>query len=457
MRPSYIFPHIRHPETKCQLNGSLVSPGETSVVVFDPLCHKSSTLYSFGEVLLLTSDASASTGGALAGVRILDMATVLAAPFGATLCADHGADVVKLELPDGSDPLRGLQPVKDGVPLWWKVANRGKRGITLDVRKPRGRDLLLKMLPRFDVLVENFRAGTMDRWGLDAQTLFRHNPRLIILRLTGFGQTGPYRERPGFARIFEAMSGFTNLTGEPGGSPLHMNFPMGDAVAGLFAAFSIAAEVARLRNDPSAQGVEVDLSATEALFRLLDPLAVEYEQLGFVRGPAGNCASYTAPSNMYRSADGAFVSLVASSNPIFARVCEVIGRPEWASDPRFATNPARVLNIAALDGELAAWFSVRSFAVIAESLEQAGVPFSKVYTIVDILNDPQVKARNAIVRLPDPEFGSLPAPCVVPRVPGRDSPVPRTGPAPGEHNEEVYRDFGLSRNDLVELRAAGVI
>lgn len=254
------------------------------------------------------------------------MATVLAAPLGATLCADQGADVVKLELPDGSDALRSLQPVKDGIPLWWKVANRGKRGISLDVRKSEGRLLLLKMLPFFDVLVENFRAGTLDKWGLDLATLHSVNPRLIVIRLTGFGQTGPYRTRPGYARIFEAMSGFTQLTGEAGRSPLHSNFPVGDAIAGLFCAFSIASEIARLRADPDARGVEVDLAATEALFRLLDP-----------------------------------------------------------------------------------------------------------------------------------DCGSLPAPCIVPRVPGRDLPIPRTGPGIGEHNAQVYAEFGLGPGELADLRKAGVI
>ncbi|MCZ4315509.1 CoA transferase [Comamonadaceae bacterium G21597-S1] len=395
--------------------------------------------------------------GALAGVRILDMATVLAAPFGATLCADHGAEVVKLELPDGSDPLRGLQPVKDGVPLWWKVANRGKKGITLDVRKPRGRDLLLRMLSQFDVLVENFRTGTMDRWGLDAQTLLEANPRLVILRLTGFGQTGPYAGRPGFARIFEAMSGFTSLTGERGGSPLHTNFPVGDAVAGLFAAFAIASEVARLRGDPQAGGCVVDLAATEALFRLLDPLAVEHEQLGLVRQPEGNCASYTAPSNMYMSQERVFFSLVASSNPIFARLAQVVGHPEWTSDPRFASNPARVAHLQVLDAALAAWFVARPFAEISAALESAGVPFSKVYTIADIEQDAQFTARQAIVRLPDPLYGSLPAPCIVPRIVGRDMPVPRTGPDVGEHNAEVYARFGVDAQALGALHADGVI
>ena len=395
--------------------------------------------------------------GPLAGVRILDMATVLAAPMGATLCADQGAEVVKLELPDGSDALRGLQPVKDGMALWWKVANRGKRGITLDVRQAEGRALLLKMLPSFDVLVENFRTGTLDKWGLDLATLHRVNPRLVVVRLTGFGQTGPYRTRPGYARIFEAMSGFTNLTGEAGGSPLHSNFPVGDAVAGLFCAFAIASEMVRLRADPQALGVEVDLAATEALCRLLDPLPVEHEQLGQVRTPEGNRASYTAPSNMYRSRDGVYFSLVASSNAIFARVCEVVGRPEWATDPRFASNPARVRHLEVLDEGLSAWFAAQAYEAIATQLESGGIPFSKVYSIEDIERDPHYQAREAIIRLPDPDCGSLPAPCIVPRVPGRTLAIPRTGPAVGEHNAQVYADFGVDAAELARLKQAGVI
>ncbi|MDW5443194.1 CoA transferase [Polaromonas sp. SM01] len=402
-------------------------------------------------------NAIPNNSGALAGVRILDMATVLAAPFGATLCADHGADVVKLELPDGSDPLRTLQPVKDGSALWWKVANRGKRGISLDVRKPEGRELFLQMLPSFDVLVENFRTGTMDRWGLGAATLFAANPRLVILRVTGFGQTGPDRLRPGFARIFEAKSGFTSLTGEKGGSPLHSNFPVGDAVAGLFSAFSIAAEIARLRGDPQAKGVEIDLSATEALFRLLDPLPVEHEQLGQVRKPEGNCASYTAPSNMYASQERVYFSVVASSDAIFVRLAEVVGQPGWASDPRFDTNPHRVQNLQALDEALSAWFANHPYAHIESVLEAAGVPFSKVYTIEDIETDPQFIAREAIVRLPDPLYGSLPAPCIVPRILGRTMPIPRTGPDVGEHNAQVFAEFGVGADELAALKAQGVV
>ncbi len=401
--------------------------------------------------------AGKSTVGSLSGVRILDMATVVAAPFGATLCADHGADVIKLELPDGSDALRSLQPIKDGKPLWWKTANRGKRGMTLDVRKAEGREALLRMLPQFDVLVENFRTGTMDKWGLDAATLFAVNPRLIILRLTGFGQSGPYKSRPGFARIFEAMSGFTNLTGPLDGPPLHSNFPVGDAVAGLFSAFAIAAEVARLRRSPEEMGAEIDLSATEALFRFMDPLPVEYEQLDQVRTHEGNTAGYTAPSDMYRSQDGVYFSLVASSDPTFKRLCIGIGKPEWVADERFSSNPARVRNVRVLDAGLREWFEQHDYASVCEHLEAQQVPFSKIYSIEDIVKDPHFAAREAIIRLEDPDFGSVPAPCIVPRVIGRNVVPPRSGPDVGEHNQEVYGELGFSVEEIERLHKAGAM
>lgn len=405
--------------------------------------------------------AAAHQGGPLAGVRILDMATVVAAPFASTLCADMGAEVVKLELPDGTDPLRGLAPVKDKLPLYWKVTNRGKRGITLDVRKPEGRALFLKMLPQFDVLVENFRTGTLDRWGLDAGTLHAANPRLTILRLTGFGQTGPYAGRAGFARVFEAMSGFTNLVGDPCGPPLHMNYPMGDMVAGLFGAFSIAAAVADSRRAQDrgngVHGREIDLSATEALFRLLEPLAVEYEQLGQVRQRAGNRATYTAPSNMYATADGHWVSLVASSDPIFRRLCHAIGEAGMADDPRYASNPERVRHLDALDAVIKTWFATHDYEAVAQALGAREIPFSKIFTIADIMRDPHFQARGAIVRLPDPDLGSIPAPCMVPRFSGHQPPAPRSGPAVGEHNDAFYGELGLTAADLETLRGQQVV
>lgn len=401
---------------------------------------------------------TAPSAALLDGVRILDMATVLAAPFAATLCADHGAEVVKLELPDGSDPLRRLAPLEGEHALFWKVANRGKRGITLDVRKPVGRDLLLRLLPGFDVLVENFRPGTMDRWGLDLGTLRAANPGLIVLRLSGYGQTGPLRDRPGFARVFEAMSGFANLAGEAGGSPMHMNYPIGDVVAGVFGAFSIASAVARRRAHPDEPPAEIDLSATEALLRLIDALPAEHERTGTVRGPAGNRATYTAPSNMYRTLDGQWITVVASSDATFDRLCRAMDRPALAHDPRFASMRARLAHLVELDAAVADWFAGMPADAVLAAAEREGVPLARVNDVAGARRDPQLTARGAFVRLPDPDLGSLPAPCAVPRVMGAEPlPAPRTGPAVGEHNAQVWSALGLDAAAIDALRRDGVI
>jgi len=386
------------------------------------------------------------------------MATVIAAPFAASLCDDLGAEVIKLELPGGKDPLRALAPTTREHHLFWKVSNRGKKGISLDVRKPAGRDLLLRMIPTIDVLVENFRTGTLDKWGLDAATLWRANPRLIILRVTGFGQTGPYAQRPGFARIFEAMSGFANLTGEDGRSPQHMNYPLGDVVAGLFGAFAIASAVAERHLNPAAPGREIDLSATEALLRLLEALPVERERLGHARSRSGSRATYTAPSNMYRTRDGSWITLVGSTDTIFRRICDAMGRPELAADPRFATTPDRVRNVEAIDAIVSAWCASQDMDVLATALGRGEVPFSKVYTVDDVMADEHFVARQAIIRLPDPDLGSLPAPAIVPRISGFEPRPPRTGPAPGEHNADVYHALlGLTDADLQRLAGDAVI
>lgn len=394
-----------------------------------------------------------AASGPLSGIRILDMATVLAAPFSATLCGDMGAEVIKLELPDGSDSLRTLAPVD----LFWKVTNRGKKGLTLDVRKPAGKALFLKLIETVDVLVENFRTGTMDKWGLDLAALHAANPRLIVLRLTGFGQTGPYAARPGFARIFEAMSGFANLTGDAQSGPQHMNYPLGDVVSGLFGAFSIATAIAQRARDPQQKGMEIDLSATEAMLRLLDPLAAEYEKQGVVRERAGNRATYTAPSNMYRTGDGAYVTVVGSSAVIFRRLCNAMQRPELADDERFGSNPGRMRHVDELDGIIAHWCLSHSYAAVAAALEEHGVPFSKIYSIADVAADPHYQARQAIIRLPDPDHGSLPGPCIVPRMSGFEPEAPRTGPALGEHNREILSSLGLAQKDIDGLRAEGII
>ena len=402
---------------------------------------------------------STPSTGPLQGIRILDMATVLAAPFAATLCGDLGAEVTKLELPDGSDTLRHMLPVMGEHALFWKVTNRGKRGITLDVRKPEGRALLLKMLPRYDVLVENFRTGTLDRWGLDLPTLHAHNPDLIVLRLTGFGQTGPYARRPGFARIFEAMSGFAHLTGESGRSPQHMNYPLGDVVSGLFGAFSITSALAgRARSAPGTpRGCEIDLSATEALMRMLDPLAVEYQHQGLVRERTGARATYSALSNIFATQDGQWLTIVGTSDTTYRRMFDAMGRADLLEADRLATPAARLQHSNQIDGIVADWCRSLPLAEIQLILTRLEVPHSKVYTIEDVVSDPQVRARQALIELPDPDLGQLAAPCVVPRFSNHTPTTPRSGPGVGEHNAEVFGEFGVTTEELARLKALGVV
>ena len=264
-------------------------------------------------------------GGPLEGLCILDISTVVAGPFAATLLADLGADVLKAEIPGAGDALRALAPHKDGVPLWWKVTNRNKKGITLDLRKSEGKVLLGKLLQGRDVMVENFRPGTLDRWGISREWLQSINPKLTILRVTGFGQTGPYRNRPGFARVFEAMSGFTRMCGEVGGTPLHLGYPISDAIGGLFGAVGVLAALYRLKEVPSSRGQDIDCSLTEAMLRTLDFLAIEYDQLGAVRTASGNRSQYAAPGNIYKTKDNKWASIAASTQSIFARLCAALG------------------------------------------------------------------------------------------------------------------------------------
>ena len=407
----------------------------------------------------MTLEIDSSKQGPLRGVRILDLATVVAAPFAGTLCADMGAEVVKVELPNGGDALRTLAPVWQEHELFWKVANRGKKGITLDVRQTEGRDLFLRMLPLFDVLIENFRTGTLDSWGLDFQTLRLHNPKLIVLRLTGFGQTGPYAKRPGFARVFEAMSGFTNLTGEADGPPQHMNYPLGDSIAGLFGAFAISTALAERARMPDSDyhGSEIDLAATEALSRLLDPLAAEMQFMNVVRQRNGSRATYTAPSNVFQSADCKWITIVGTGDPIFQRICKAMNREDLLSDPRFSNNKQRTQNLVELDQELAAWCRQHTMEFVVQRLNEYEAPYGCVNSIEDFAADPHFISRNALIDLPDDDLGSVKAPCIVPRFIGSDLPIPKTGPHRGQDNDQFYSSLGLSSEQIDKLRGSKVI
>lgn len=397
------------------------------------------------------------SAGPLKGVRILDLSTVVAGPWAATLLADLGADVLKVEIPGVGDPLRALAPHKDGVPLWWKVANRNKKGISVDLRTPEGRDIVARLLPDVDALVENFRPGTLDGWGMTREWLHRQNPALTILRVTGFGQTGPYRNKPGFARVFEAMSGLTHICGEPDGRPLHMGFPIADAVAGLFGALGIVAALLREKIAPQGQGQEIDCSLMESMFRVMDFLPIEYDQLGIVRGRLGNSSQYAAPGNVYRTRDGHWASIAASTQRIFERLCVALELPGVAEDPRYRTNPDRVRNREALDALMAEAIGRHTLDELGALLDAHAVGFSPIYDIADIFRDPHISARQGIVSVNDDELGPVRMQSVVPRFSATPGTVHHAGPSLGQHNEEVLGALGFTGAQQAGLRERGVI
>ena len=402
------------------------------------------------------SDANAATGP-LAGLRVLDISSVIAGPFAATMLADLGAEVLKVELPGSGDALRRLPPHKEGVSLWWKVTNRNKKAITLDLRKPDGKAVLGRLVARHDVLVENFRTGTLDQWGITRDWLQAINPRLTILRVTGFGQTGPYRSTPGFARVFEAMSGFTRMCGEEGGTPLHLGYPISDPIGGLFGAIGVLAELYRLKGNPASTGQEIDCAVAEAMMRTLEFLAIEYDQLGTVRSASGNRSQYAAPGNIYATSDGKWASIAASTQSIYERFCAALGLQHLLSDPRFIDNPSRVKNWREIDEIVSRAISRLTLDELRERLHAHEVGFSPIYDASDIFADPHFIARQTIVSVADDELGDVRMQCVVPRFSETPVSVRSAGPSLGQHNDETFAALGLTSEEIERLRAAGTI
>ncbi|NYT23272.1 CoA transferase [Alcaligenaceae bacterium] len=395
--------------------------------------------------------------GPLSGLRVLDIATILAAPSAASLLADYGAEVLKIELPSG-DGCRGFPPHKDGKSLWWKVTNRNKQLISLDLRKPDGLALFKRLLPRFDVLIENFRPGTLDRWGLDRETLWSIQPRLVILRATAFGQDGPYRDRAGFTRIFEAMGGLTYITGEPDGEPMHAGYPIGDSIGGLFGALGIMTALWKRASDPDAPGEEIDLSLTEAMLKLMEFLPIKYDLLGESHGRSGNTSQYSAPTGVFRTRDGSWISLSGSTDALFSANCRAINRPDLIDDPHFASNTARCSHTEELNGLFADWFSQNDLSTILQQFEKYQGTLSPIYSAEQIVNDPQVQARGFLHPVPDADFGTVRLQNVVPRFRNDPGRVYSTGGAIGQDNDTIYGDLlGLSNAQQADLRERGII
>jgi crotonobetainyl-CoA:carnitine CoA-transferase CaiB-like acyl-CoA transferase len=396
--------------------------------------------------------------GPLEGLKVLDISNVIAGPFAAALLGDFGADVVKAELPGGGDALRALPPHKDGKPLLWKAVNRNKRAITLDLRKPAGQALFRRLLPKFDVLVENYRPGTLDRWGLDKGALWALQPGLVILRVTGFGQTGPYAGYAGFARLFEAYSGLAYTTRAPNDPPMHPGYPIGDPIAGVFGAFGVLTALIHRMKHPDAPGQEIDLSCTEAMMRLLEVLPIEWDQLGQVHEPVGSGNAYVSPSGMFRAGDGVWVSFTAATQNVFQRLCALLEREDLLADPRYASNQERMKHQPELNAIVAAWIGARPAREAIRELSEAGVAVAPVYSNREVMEDAQVKFRQSVTRVSDADFGSVAVPCVVPRLSATPGEARSAGPAPGAHNGEIYGDMlGLSAEERAALGRDGVI
>jgi formyl-CoA transferase len=395
--------------------------------------------------------------GPLADVRVVEMGQLLAGPFCGQLLADFGAEVIKLEDPARGDPMRQWGREKPhGLSLWWPVIARNKKSVTLNLRHPEGQSLARRLLGTADVVVENFRPGTLERWGLGYDALAERNPGLVLVRVTGFGQDGPYAPRAGYGSIGEAMGGLRYVTGDPSTPPSRSGISIGDSLAGTFAALgALLALHARAR---TGRGQVVDSAIYEAVLAMTESLVTEYQVAGYTRERTGAILPNVAPSNVYPTADGQLVLVAANQDTVFRRLAAVMARPELADDPRYASHSARGEHQVELDGLIAGWTATLDADRLLAALEEAGVPAGRIYRAADMLADPHYQARQAIVRLADPELGEIAMQNVAPRLSATPGRVAWPGPALGQHNREVYQGLlGLPDEEVERLADQAVI
>ncbi|WP_428251458.1 CaiB/BaiF CoA transferase family protein [Halomonas sp.] len=391
-------------------------------------------------------------------IKVLELGQLIAGPYCGQVLADFGAQVIKVEPPGKGDAMRqwGEADRDSGEPLWWNVIGRNKQSLTLDLRTPRGQELLLRLAEQADVIIENFRPGTMERWGLGFDEMSRHNPRLVMVRVTGFGQDGPYASRAGFASVCEAMGGLRYLSGYPDRPPVRVGISIGDTLAGLHAA--LGTMMALHQRERSGLGQVVDSSIFESVLAMMENLIPEYARAGKVRERSGSFLPKIAPSNAYPARDGRDVIIGANQDTVFRRLCEAMGQPRLADHPDFATHRARGEHQAAIDDLVAAWTREHDAQRVVDILAEAGVPAGLVYRAPDMLEDPHFRAREAIVEVPDRHGKPLPMQNVFPRLSDTPGHVREVGPALGEHTETLLAGWlGLAPEAIDALRADGVI
>jgi len=387
--------------------------------------------------------SSAPPAGPLAGLKVVELGQLIAGPFAAKTLADFGADVVKIEPPSHGDPLRQWRLLHDGTSVWWQVQSRNKKSVVLDLREAADRDIVRALIAEADVLVENFKPGVMEAWGLGYDALAERNPGLVMLRISGYGQTGPYRDRPGFGVVAEAMGGLRHLSGEPGRIPVRVGVSIGDTLASLHGAIGIL--MALHHRHASGRGQVIDVALYEAVFNCMESLLPEYSAFGAVREPAGSALPGIAPSNAYACSDGQ-VLIAGNGDSIFKRLMQAIGREDLGSDPALGGNAGRVARVGEIDGAIGAWTATRSVADVLAALTAANVPAGRIYTAKDIAEDPHYRARGMIESVTTADGLTLEVPGIVPKLSLTPGAITRRAPTLGEDTVEVLRQHGIARD-----------
>ena len=393
--------------------------------------------------------------GPLAGLKVIELGQLIAGPFAAKTLGDFGAEVIKIEPPGLGDPLRKWRLLKDGTSVWWQVQSRNKQSLALDLKRQEAQEIVRKLVTESDVLIENFRPGAMEGWGLGPDALLAVNPRLIMLRVSGYGQTGPYRDRPGFGVVGEAMGGIRHLTAEPGRVPVRVGISLGDTLAALHGVIGIL--LALQERHQSGKGQVIDVALYEAMFNCMESLLPEYSAFGAVRGPAGSALPGIAPSNAYLCKDGGYALIAGNGDSIFKRLMTVIGRDDLGNDPALADNSGRVLRVAEIDAAIGTWAAGLSVDQVLAALDAASVPAGRIYTVADIAADPHYEARGMLQQVRMDDGSQLMVPGVVPKLSRTPGSHRRNAPSIGQDSDQVLAGMGLTSEQIQTLKAQGIV